>query len=446
MGSDEVSILEEYLDFRKLSESPVNFHRWAFLSCCAALLGRNVHMVHGTKIIYPNMYVLLVGASGSRKSQAITPPIRMLEESGYQWLAFEKSSKQKFVQDMQDSISRDFATALDFDTHGPTECFVANDELLDFIGVGNLDFVTLLTKFWDNLPKYEDRFKRSESVVVHKPTVNILGGLTQTNLQLGFNPNAEGIGFLARTIMIYGETTGHKITWPEVPDIAVEKKFIDFFKKLRNHRGVLRFDDKTRRIIDEIYHTWAPLVDARLSSYSTRRLEHLFRLLLTIVSLRFDTNVTEDDIIYANTILAFAEERMTKALGEFGKNMYSTANQRIITYMEEVKRPCTLTELWKIVQTEVTKWPELINVLNGLMKAEKIQASQDGENFILCNRQISKNSRFVNYDKYIREAKIYEQIDRDREQQTKLFDKAAAALATAPDSNAGNVGELFGKC
>lgn len=68
------NFIDQYLYCTGLSEVPVTFHRMACLSLLAASVGERCWFVRdaGGRRIYPNLYVFLIGPSGSGKEYAIT--------------------------------------------------------------------------------------------------------------------------------------------------------------------------------------------------------------------------------------------------------------------------------------------------------------------------------------------------------------------------------------
>jgi len=73
-----------YYDYVGDTESPLIFHRWSILSGVAASLGRRCHIPLGYYKIYPAMYTMLVGASGTRKSSATSLAAKVLKD-GYSY-------------------------------------------------------------------------------------------------------------------------------------------------------------------------------------------------------------------------------------------------------------------------------------------------------------------------------------------------------------------------
>ena len=75
------SFLQDYLEYVEETETPRIMHIWAALSGVGACLGRRVQLPFGITDIYANMFVLLVGPPGVRKSTAINLMQKRLRHS-----------------------------------------------------------------------------------------------------------------------------------------------------------------------------------------------------------------------------------------------------------------------------------------------------------------------------------------------------------------------------
>src|SRR2546427_12238432 len=61
-----------YMEYTKESESPDAYHVWTALSSLASVARRNIWLDQGIYLLYPNLYVALVGPPGrTGKSTAI---------------------------------------------------------------------------------------------------------------------------------------------------------------------------------------------------------------------------------------------------------------------------------------------------------------------------------------------------------------------------------------
>lgn len=374
-------MLTKYLAYIKDTEPRENFHRWSFLSTCAAVLAKNVYLPFGHGKIYPNMYVLLVGGPGTRKSTSIKIAQSLAKQSGYVHFSFNKSSKQKFLQDFSEGFdisvaggTVQVADLLDRPFNQPIhEAYVCIDEFIDFLGVGNIDFINLLTNLWDWDEDYSERFKNSQSVKVPRPCLNILGGVTPTNLQMAIPKEALGQGFMSRLILVYADSIKRKITFPKPPDMELQAELTEFLVQLRQFKGVMSLSPVAEETIDKIYHTWRNTFDVRLESYAARRFVHLVKLCIISAASRFSLIIDLADVLQANTILYYTEQTMPNALGDFGQSKQSEAISKIITFLQTCEGYTSdVRKLYKQVIYDVNGINELQQILNNLRQGEKI--------------------------------------------------------------------------
>lgn len=363
-----------------VSEPPASFHRWCSISIIGALLGRQYSFPFGHSQIYPNQYINLMGAPGTRKSTAINIAAKLAKAVGYKKFAADRVSKEKFLLDMgapEEGMEEDDILDMCFDD--PSECFVVADEFTDFIGTGNMEFITLLTKLWDNPSEYKHPKIHGKDAIISKPTVNILSGNTAQGFALAFPPEAIGNGFLSRTLFIHGDTTGRKITFPPKPNEQLALSLVNHLKEMcAVVKGEAHVEDNALALCDRIYREFVDIDDVRFKSYSTRRFTHVLKLALCISAAALRTVITSEDILKANTLLYHAENHMPQALGEYGKSKTSDQANAVLNLLSEAKAPMTSTEIWKKVHQDFSKIAELAEVVRNLQHAEKIQLLKIG--------------------------------------------------------------------
>lgn len=366
-------IFETYLSYVEDTESPKIFHRWSFLSACAASLGRKIYLPFGTDVIYPNLYIILTGVPATRKSSAIGVAQKLLADSGYSLFAANKTSKQKFLLDWEEACKsgHDLVSLLD-DSAEASLMYICADEFMDFIGMGNFDFLSLLTTLWDNKPSYEERVKNSMSACIYQPTLNVLGGATPASLALALPKEAAGQGFMSRVIFVYSEPSGRKITFPKLPDQKLRLALVTFLSQLAETSGEVSISPEARGILDKIYHRWANIFDIKLDYYAGRRFTQLLKICMILSAASGTLNITPDIVIQANTYLLQAERCMDKALMEFGGAKNLEATNRVLQTIAASPAPMTAPEIWKHVSSYFEKLSDLAQALQNLLQAEKI--------------------------------------------------------------------------
>jgi hypothetical protein len=403
------SLFDTYFEYVKETEPPIIFHRWSLIGAISAFLGRQCWLPFGTMRIFPNQYVMLVGNPGTRKSTAIKGAKRVLAATGYATFAAERTSKEKFLLDLQgeageqtgEAVTNLFGNSAEHQT--TREVFIVADEFNEFVGSGNVEFLSLLGALWDwddpDTP-YSQKFKASKSARIYQPTINVLSGNTHSGFAQAFPVEILGQGFMSRLVLIYSEPSGRKITIPPVPDPATLEQLVHQFYEIREKViGEFKLSKEAYSALDTIYKTWPDLEDTRFKHYSTRRFTHLIKNCIIMAASRQSMEIQITDVISANTILTYAELHMSKAMGELGKKRNSDAATSIMSALYDAVEPMTLTDLFKKVEKDVDSLSSLTMILKDLMAADRIQITKKtdtGESgFLPKQRSIGRRNLYV---------------------------------------------------
>jgi hypothetical protein len=397
------------------------YHRWSFISIIAAALGRNLWLPFGEDNIYPNHFITLVGPPGARKSTAINIAARILLDSGYEHFAGDSSSKEKFIMDWEHGFDKinngiepgvknaDINDVLDsslgsVNRTGTAQAYIKAGELQDFLGTGNGGFIATLTNLWDNPPKYTDRFKNSKSIYLPNPTINLLGGATTTTFANIFSSNIIGQGMLSRLILVFGKGQRQKLTIPPPLSAELRNIIVQIVMVARTSlNGHVTLTQDAYKSIEDIYNSGTELQDARLATYSARRLTHLLKLCIVCAAIESSTVIEQSTVLLANTILTYTELYMPKALGEFGKSKSSEQSQIVMDaiYGGEDVGGLTLLELMSVVSQDIDNQHHLAEIVQKLVSAGKVYLTKNKSpgTFMPVKKLIkTKNSSQVDFN------------------------------------------------
>lgn len=383
------------------SESPWIYHRWTLISSVAALLGRQASFPLGHDVIYPNMYICLMGNAGSRKSSAINVTKKLIAGTGYNTFAREKSSSQKFISDMgagfdtitskpkpknainelEDELEEMIISNGDYDLSNetPSEVYITAGELEDFLGANDASFLSLLTNMWDNLDHYSHGKMTSDDIYIHEPTVNLIGGTTPTTFATVFPPEVIGQGMLSRMLLVYGGGARTKITMPPAPDPALLTFFTTHLTQIKEQiKGHFTYTPEAYKVFDDVYQFDLDLNDNRLDSYVNRRHIHLYKLCMVLAACELTMEITEEIAVKANTILHWTERLMPKALGAFGKSSNSNITQSFMEALEKFPDGTTSSELFVRVGKDFKDMREFSETLHKLKANGEIVLNNGG--------------------------------------------------------------------
>jgi len=405
-------LMDQYLSFTSDTEAPMIFHRWSIIGCVGAALGRQYYLPFGDSEIFPNTYIMLIGDPGTRKSTAIKGAKRLLADTGYDHFSADRTSKEKFLIDLEGKTDeegqpKDAASIManmfgdDAEGSDPCESFIVSDEFNEFVGAGNIEFLSMLGNLWDwNSPKvpFKQRLKTSRSVSIYQPTISILSGNTHAGFAQAFPPEAIGQGFMSRLMLIYGETSGKKIAFPTRPDPIARQSIVDTIIKMRTEVvGEATMSAQARQMLEVIYRTFNSMHDARFKHYSTRRFTHLLKLCLICAASNLRKEIGVADVLYANTILSYTEHFMPKAMGEYGKAKHADVLAKIIALLSDTTKPLQQSEIWKQVQADLDRPDDLIKLLAGLVQADKIQWI-DKKGYLIVKKLLKQDILYADFN------------------------------------------------
>lgn len=401
MGDDFIS---SYIDYCSPGEAPNIFHRWAIISSLGAWLGRNYYFKHGHFVLKPNVYCMLMGVSGTRKSTPIKIVRKFMDKVGYKSFAAERTSKEQFLLDLSGveslvTVGDDEDTwnlDLEEDAKAAADMMIAADEFNDFIGQGNMEFISLLGTLWDFEGPYKARYKRAASTIINDPVVSILSGNTPTGFARAFPVESIGQGFFSRLLLIHAVPTDERIPFPtSPPDIETNRLISRMHEIKATCIGQAVPTDSASALLSKIYKEYRPIDDVRFESYCSRRFPHLLKLCLVAAASLGTREITQDAVMYANTMLHAAEHFMPAALGEFGKSKNSDVVQKIMQIIVSSNDIVKYEVLYKQLHAEVDSQEQLAGLVKNLIQAGRVQTVQGG--LLPIKRAVASQAKYVDF-------------------------------------------------
>lgn len=386
------NFMDSYLEYAKKTVAiPEIYHKWTACMAVSCMLGKRIFIPRGHLKVFPNLYVMLMGEPGTGKGVACDLVQGILQDAQYEYFAADRSSKEKFLQDLADGISfnhTDMDSLLasvpagagdSFLSTEPRECFILAEEFSDFIGQNNADFVAFLTKIWSFRGTYRYRLKTGRSVGITEPYINILAGSSSAAFALAFPPEIVAQGFLARLVLVAGEYTGKRETWPTSTDGALGKELSSFLVRIKSSvQGEIHLSERALKDLELLDQNFGGVDDPRFRDYNVRRFTQLLKLCIVFCAARGDTQLRIEDVERANALLCETEHFMPKALGSFGKSKNADVSNKILQALYAANKPINTLQLWRIVCDDLDKLQDLTDILHKLKNADRVQAVGQG--------------------------------------------------------------------
>ena len=386
---DSDDFISSYQEFTKTTQVPHLFNSWASVIGISSVLAQRVWIKHSFYDVYPNLYIMLIGKPGTGKGTSCTILKKILDHAGFTKFAPSKTTQQKFLTDLEagfefshtnnkgieKTLESYFGESTQALNRVYSDVLILAEEFNNFMGTDNQDFVSLLTELWSYNGTYRDRIKTGPSVAIPNPCINLFGGNTNEGFSIAFPSKLLGQGFLARFILVYGAMSDRARTaFPEPPKEGKTAELGKILQHIQNNSlGEYTFTEGGKLGAEKVFAHYPGPEDGRFEHYRTRRFVQFLKLCLIFAASSHEKQISENSVVRANTLLFATEAEMSKALGEFGKARNSETANKIMQYLYAAHRPITLKQLHILVANDINKPAELTDILENLIRAEKIQ-------------------------------------------------------------------------
>lgn len=317
-----------YRDYTEGTESPPAFHLWVGLSMLAAAAQRKIFMQNDYFETHTNMYVILVGPSGSRKTAAIKYGKKILQAVptyGYKiHFSTNAGSAAALIQQF---------VKIGNEPHQSLTTF--SGELGTLIRTSDTDIVGFLTDIYDCSPGWDKQTVGRGLELIENPWLNILGATTPEWMTENLGKLSIEGGFVRRVLFVYQEEHG----------LVAEPKMSDDQKKLKQNLAhdlahIAGLEGKFSYATPddfEFYREWYEdprrLVnkDSRLRGYYECKADHVRKVAMLLSLAESDAlKLNQSNIETAINLLEELESGMMKALSSIGKNPFNTDIDRIV--------------------------------------------------------------------------------------------------------------------
>lgn len=408
--------LNDYLAMVEDTESPRIFHIWSAIFAVSASLGRRCWLPMGTFNTYPNLYVLLVGTPGTRKTTAASQSKRVLSGStGVRFAPSDTGGQRQglilALQGNEDSAKEYLngvelgakdngilsLTQLEEVTNEPDEdeevntfvdsadkhhIAVVASEFSRFIGQNNHSMLDFLGERYDGEP-YEYKTRQSD-IKLKETLMNLIACTTPASLNISLPPQVVGHGFMSRLILVYGAHKYKQVPWPEAPDADLVGRVKDVLRDVYyNCSGAFTMTREAKEYSTGLYTYTLEITDSRFGYYNERRFAHLCKLTMCLAAASGRMEIQREDFEEAHRILRATERGMPDALGEFGMNPLAMLKQEILEQLRAHQGPLLMEQIVAMFHRDARSH-EIMEVVNDLIKMGQVTMTQTrtGQRFL----------------------------------------------------------------
>ena len=387
-------LLGLFEDYAAAEHSPLLYRRWAGLSLIAGALERRVWSKLGTRIAYPNLYIILVGVPGVGKG--VINLVKALwegtREPGTANPAFhlgrDSYTKASLVDDMEAAKKAYLpAKGPQFNYHS---LLIAAEEFSVLFPKFEDEFVSMLTSFWNVDSSYKERRRASivKEVIINYPVLNLLAGYQPALMASTFPQDAWDQGFARRTLMIYSGLPPRRSLFdePEFHD-EIKEALLSKLSVLAGLYGEMKWEKEAVMKFDAWHLAGGPPepTHSRLKSYNNTRSHLVAKLAMVSSASRGPSMVVQTADLERAWAWLFDAERVMPDLframvGDSDivmmQEMYFYAWKK---WIDGGKRPLMGEVFWEFLQDRcpANKIQQLITVMERAGNIERVAGTED---------------------------------------------------------------------
>lgn len=371
MSRKDTHWIQNYIKYTENTEASPLYNKWVGVSIIASVLQRKCFFKWDRNIIYPNLYIILVGHTTARKGTALEGVSTFLNEPRVNvHMSTDSTSVASFIRDIKASNEIYMDDEGKMNVHSSITVFTP--ELTTFIGDKNIQMLTILTDLYDTYKNpWTHKTISGSAQEITGVWLNLIGATTPELLQSSLSELAISGGFLGRTLLIYAPGRHKKVAiTAETPEEIALKEILHFnLLKISELSGQFKI---TQGCLDA-YVNWYNNVfddeeeckDERFAGYFGRKATTIKKLLLILSAARMSDKIAnETDFYMAVEMLTEMEKTMYRALRGVGKNQNAGIMERM---MLEIYRRKNTTSSYLLTRfrNDIQKW-ELDNFLTSL--------------------------------------------------------------------------------
>lgn len=241
------------------------------------------------RILYPNLYALLVGGPGIGKTDALRTTIDFWEQLPELHVAPSSVSRASLI----DSLNAAERQVLRPTEAQPFTKFhslqVGATEFGTFLAAYDTEFLSTLNDLYDNVRYKEAKRHMKNPIEMPAPQLNIIAGTTPAWLGGTLPETAWAEGFSSRLLLIYsGERIKTDPFNEDERDTELEGKMLKDLVEIHGMFGQMAFEPE----VGEVYRAWyfdhcPPIPDhPKLEHYLPRRHIHLLKMAMVMSAAR----------------------------------------------------------------------------------------------------------------------------------------------------------------
>lgn len=378
-----MSFISDYFAVTEGSEPLLEYHVWSMLGALSAFAGKRFWFNLGHLRFYPQLYIVLVGVPGTRKTTAMDFAKNMVLDSGICPFATTQITKEALTQEMSSTVDgkakrTPFSGQKFFEHEGqPVEYnqyTIFASEIVDFISVNPQGFLDFLTAVWDT-KIVEVKTKNKGHDFVANPCINFMGCMTPEKMKGYMKMSILTGGFARRTAFVFASTK-KIIPFPVEPPQDAYRRCVEFGKSIQSLSGPFDWTNEVKEFYGDWYVENQKTIKDRHPTthgwYETK-MEILFKLsmLISLAETR-ERVITLPAYRLAMRYCEMVENKLERVFEGSGINPNSQVAAQVCRMLEAMNTPMNKKHLEMMFFDQATDLNALKDTLTHLVSVGRL--------------------------------------------------------------------------
>jgi hypothetical protein len=339
------NFISNFLTYAEGCETPELYDLWSALATMSSIVSRRVWINQGYFTIYPNLYIVLVGPPGGRKTTAMNMTKDMLREIGTIPFAATCMTKEALCRYMATQCLRSFLVPGTERMKEYTPITMCLTELSHFLGVNSAHMIDFLTTIYDQ-EFYDAKTKNKGDDLIPGPYLTVLACTTPSNITRYLKEDVISGGFSRRALFAFELDEGNPIAFPTITPTAQEawNACVAWAKQLEPIAGEFQWSSKAtgwyKKWYEELFHGLKTHTNIMTRGYyKSKHIQLLKVAMLVTLSSSTDLLLRQEDLLVGLEILEKLETNLPKVFEGMGRNELAPVAARMVDLLEMAGQP-----------------------------------------------------------------------------------------------------------
>jgi len=332
--------LEYYMKYTQRTEPPELYHLWSGLAAISSALRRKCYCDWGALrgLVYPNVYIALVGPPGGRKGTAMKIAKSFVQQLGIPLGADSLGSTQALYKELMDS--EDSYVDPQGITRKHKSISVWSEEFQVFLSDKDQMLIPSITDLFDcpNVWKYKTLSRKTEDI--SNVFLTIIGAITPDLLQAKLTKEAVGGGLISRIIFVVGQGPKQRkaLQFLTQEEEEINTNLKNDLQEIANLAGPFTLSKEFLHAYVRWYerdYDESGIPSDKFLGYNHRRPLHLNKIcMLLSAATTNDLILTEKHFNKALAIMQLTEQSMPNAFYGLGLSSQANIYAKILSFID----------------------------------------------------------------------------------------------------------------